>query len=209
MWPPRATMSSGWVRRPDVAAPVPFGLKVCFSVSPKAICLTVSVLGALEVAPALGEVVLELEHPAAPSRPAATTVAPSQVAVRRLRIFTKRSLCDPSDARRSGIKAASERPMAKSGPNAKNLVNARLLVHSARCHPRTWRAETPRRRRAAAGHRPSLSGCRVVAGKGAEAGLAAVAAGGHAQGLEQMLEAEPDHGRERAASADPPRLGQL
>ena len=82
-------MSSGWVRRPDVAAPVPFGLKVCFSVSPKAICLTLSVLlGALEVPPALGVVVLELEHPAAPSRPAVTTVTPSQVAVRRLKMFT-------------------------------------------------------------------------------------------------------------------------
>jgi hypothetical protein len=31
----------------------------------------------------------ELEHPAVPSRPAATTVAPSQVAVRRLKIFTR------------------------------------------------------------------------------------------------------------------------
>ena len=95
-------MSSGWVRRPDVAAPVPFGLKVCFSVSPKAICLTVSVLGALVVAPALGEVVLELEHPAAPSRPAATTVAPSQVAARRLKIFTKLFVSHPGNARRSG-----------------------------------------------------------------------------------------------------------
>src|SRR5215831_1874160 len=124
-------MSSGWVRRPVVVAPVPFSLKVCFSVSPKASCFTVSVLlDALEVAPALGVVVLELEHPAAPSRPAATTVAPSQVAARRLKIFTERSLCDPSDARHSGVKGASERPMAKRGPNTKDLVNARLLVHS-------------------------------------------------------------------------------
>jgi hypothetical protein len=35
------------------------------------------------------ELELELEHPAAPNRPAATTVAPSQVVVRRLRICIK------------------------------------------------------------------------------------------------------------------------
>jgi hypothetical protein len=58
---------------------------------PKTICLTVSPLAeALALALALGELELdveldpELEHPAAPSRPAATTVAPSQVALRRL-----------------------------------------------------------------------------------------------------------------------------
>jgi hypothetical protein len=45
---------------------------------------------ALALAPAeLGlELELELEHPAAPSRPAAMTVPPSQVAVRRLKMFT-------------------------------------------------------------------------------------------------------------------------
>ena len=74
-------------------APVPFGLKLCFSVSPKAICLTVSVpfealaVGELEPEP---EPEPELEHPAVPSRPTATTVAPSHVAVRKLKIFTKR-----------------------------------------------------------------------------------------------------------------------
>ena len=45
---------------------------------------------ALALALALGELELdveldpELEHPAAPSRPAATTMAPSQAALRRL-----------------------------------------------------------------------------------------------------------------------------
>jgi hypothetical protein len=41
----------------------------------------------LELALAELELELELEHPAVPSRPAAT-VAPSQVAVRRLKMFT-------------------------------------------------------------------------------------------------------------------------
>jgi hypothetical protein len=51
-------------------------------------------LEALALALALGELELELEpeleleHPAVPSTPAATTVAPSQVAVRRLKMFT-------------------------------------------------------------------------------------------------------------------------
>jgi hypothetical protein len=67
------------------------------------ICLTVSVL--LEV-PALAlavlVLVLVLVHPAVAARPAATT-APSQVAVRRLKIFMKRLVWDPSDARRSGV----------------------------------------------------------------------------------------------------------
>ena len=67
-------------------APVPFGWKLCFSVSPKTICLTVNVLGE---ALAWGELELELEHPAEPSRPAAMTVAPSQAAVRRLKMFTR------------------------------------------------------------------------------------------------------------------------
>jgi hypothetical protein len=44
---------------------------------------------ALALAEPEGELELELEHPAAPSRPAATTVAPSQVVVRRLRICIK------------------------------------------------------------------------------------------------------------------------
>jgi hypothetical protein len=55
----------------------------------KTICLTVSVLleaPALELA--LAGLELELEHPAVPSRPAATTVAPSKVAVRKLKMFT-------------------------------------------------------------------------------------------------------------------------
>jgi len=82
-------MSSGWVRCSVLTAPVPPGWKLCFSVVPKAICLTVSVLfEALALALAVLELELELEHPAVLSRTAATTVAPSQVAVRRLKMFT-------------------------------------------------------------------------------------------------------------------------
>jgi hypothetical protein len=60
----------------------------------KTICLTVSVLlEALALALAELEVEVEVElvavHPAVPSRPAATAVAPSQVAVRRLKMFIK------------------------------------------------------------------------------------------------------------------------
>jgi hypothetical protein len=89
-------MSSGWVRRPVVAAPVPFGWKLCVSVSPNMSVLKVNVLlGALELALPLAlaelelELELELEHPAVPSRPAATTVTPSRVAGRRLKVFTR------------------------------------------------------------------------------------------------------------------------
>src|SRR6516162_1977889 len=118
-------MSSGWVRCSVCVAPLPFGWKLCFSVSPRAICLTVSVLlEAPEVAPVLGAVELELEHPAVPSRPAATTVAPSRVAVCRLDMFTKPLVCDPGDARRSGVEGADERPMTRGGPNSTHLVNA-------------------------------------------------------------------------------------
>jgi hypothetical protein len=66
---------------------VPFGWKLCFSVSPKTICFTVNVLGEALV---LGVLELELEHPAIPSTPAATTAAPSHVAVRRLKMFIDR-----------------------------------------------------------------------------------------------------------------------
>src|SRR5215469_9088471 len=126
MWPLRATMSSGWVRRPVVVAPVPFGLKLCFSVSPKAISLTASVLlGALALGLALGELELELEHPAVPSRPAATTVTPSQVAVRRLKIFTNRLVCGPGDVRRSRVERAGEPSMVRRRPESKDLFNAR------------------------------------------------------------------------------------
>jgi hypothetical protein len=60
----------------------------------KTICLTESVplAAALALALALAlaelEPELELEHPAVPSRPA-TTVTPSQVAVRMLKMFIK------------------------------------------------------------------------------------------------------------------------
>jgi hypothetical protein len=82
-------MSSGWVRDAVIAVPVPFGWKLCLIVVPYAICLTVRVLGGA-LALGLVVVVVELEHPAVASRPAATTVAPSQVAVRTLKIFTRR-----------------------------------------------------------------------------------------------------------------------
>src|SRR5215469_4521928 len=129
-------MSSGWVRCSVFIAPVPPGWKLCFSNSPKAICLTVSVpfgtLGlALTLAPAFGE--LELEHPAVPSRPTTTTVAPSQVAVRKLKTFTKPLVCDPSDAGGSAGEQTDERPMTRRGSNPKNLVNARFTHRQMHC----------------------------------------------------------------------------
>src|SRR5215471_14072219 len=105
-------MSSGWLRDPVIAVPVPFGWKLCFSVVPKAICLTASVLleaAALGLEVPLGEP--ELEHPAVPSRPAATTVAPSQEAVRRLKVFIELFVGDPCDAWRSRVKRAGCRSM--------------------------------------------------------------------------------------------------
>src|SRR5579859_6586838 len=116
MWPPSAAMSSGWIRCSVAGAPVPFGRKVCFSSVPKAICLAVSVLGAAGLVLALGELELELEHPAAPSRPAATTMVPRQVAVRRLEMFTVRFVLHPSDVQRSGVERAVERLMTSRGP---------------------------------------------------------------------------------------------
>jgi hypothetical protein len=122
-------------------APLPFGWKLCFSVVAKTICLRASPVveaPALELALAelelellaLAELELELEleleHPAAPSRPAATTVAPSRVAVRRLKFFIVRLVLDPSDVRRSGVKRADERPVTINGPDSTHLVNAAL-----------------------------------------------------------------------------------
>jgi len=72
------------------------------------------------------ELELELEHPAVPSRPAATTVVPSHVAVRKLKIFTRTLVCDPGDARRSGARGADERPVAGRRPDPKGLVNTPL-----------------------------------------------------------------------------------
>jgi hypothetical protein len=63
-------------------------------------------LAELELALALGlelELELELVHPAVPSRPPTTIVAPSQVAVRGLKVFIKRFVADPSYARGSGV----------------------------------------------------------------------------------------------------------
>src|SRR5205807_2629690 len=115
-------MSSGCTRCSVLAAPLPNGWKLCFSVVPKTICFTVSVLlealALAELEPELG-LELELEHPAVPSRPAAMTVAPSQVAVRRLKVFTKLFVGDPGDARYSGVERAGERPTARRGPNSK------------------------------------------------------------------------------------------
>src|ERR1700730_7355932 len=98
-------MSSGWVRRSVLAVPVPFGWKLCFSSEPKTICLTVGVVleaPPLGVALALGELEPELVQAAVPSR-VATTVAPRQVAVRILKMFTGLFVGDPGDARPSGV----------------------------------------------------------------------------------------------------------
>ena len=90
-------MSSGWVRDSVFAAPLPSGWKLCFSVVPRTICLTLSAL--LEaLALALAELVLELvlvlelelelEQPAVATRPVVATATLSQVALRRLKMFT-------------------------------------------------------------------------------------------------------------------------
>jgi hypothetical protein len=50
-------------------------------------------------------------------------VAPSQVAVRRLKVFTRPFVWHLSDARRSGANRADERSIARRGPRSKNLVN--------------------------------------------------------------------------------------
>src|SRR5215469_10157121 len=126
-------MSSGWIRCSVCTAPVPPGWKLWCSNVPKAICLTVSVLGALGLALALGELVVELEQPAAPSRPATTTAAPSQVAVRKLKTFTKPLVGDPSDARGSAVERTDERPMMRRGSNSKSLVNARFTRRQMYC----------------------------------------------------------------------------
>jgi hypothetical protein len=90
-------------------------------VSPKMSCLTVNALGEALV---LGALELELEHPAIPSRPAATTVAPSQVAVRRLKMFTRGFVRDPGDVRRRGAKGTGEHHITKRRPTPKGLLNA-------------------------------------------------------------------------------------
>jgi hypothetical protein len=70
---------------------VPPGWKLCVSVVPWTICLTVSPLLealALALVALVLALELELEHPAVATRPAATTVTLSQVALRRLKMFT-------------------------------------------------------------------------------------------------------------------------
>src|SRR5215469_1758178 len=130
-------MSSGCTRCSVCVAPVPFGWKLCFMVSPKMSCLTVNVLGEALV---LGALELELEHPAIPSRPAATTVAPSQVAVRRLKMFTKalyaiRVTCGAAES-----KAQVNGTWRKEGQLLKassTLVNAQLGSRRA-AYLRAW-----------------------------------------------------------------------
>jgi hypothetical protein len=106
---------------------------------PKTICLTLS---ALLEAPTLGlelelaelelelelvlELELELEHPAVATRPTTTTVTLSQVALRRLKMFTKPVVSDPSDARHTGVRRAGERQMSRREPNSTHLLNAPL-----------------------------------------------------------------------------------
>jgi hypothetical protein len=124
---------------------LPLGWKLCFSVEAKTICLTVSapldtlalalaLAAAVAVAVAELELELELEHPAVPSRPAAT-VAPSQVTVRRLKMFTKPLVCDPSDARHTGVQRAGELLMARRRPNSTHLLNVPLGSRSGSSGP--------------------------------------------------------------------------
>jgi hypothetical protein len=62
------------------------------------------------------ELEVELEHPVVAARPAATTVTPSRAAARRLDIFTRRLVSDPSDARYSRVKRPGEWTMARRRP---------------------------------------------------------------------------------------------
>jgi hypothetical protein len=84
-------------------------------VVPKTICLTDSpeleaTALAVELAVALGlavpelelELELEPEHPAAASRPVATTATPRRGVIRMLKMFINRFVRDPGDAYRSG-----------------------------------------------------------------------------------------------------------
>ena len=53
----------------------------------------------------------------------------------------------------------------------------------------------------------AVPGSRIARRQDAKPGSAAVVPGGHAQGREEPLEAQPDHGREEAAPAMPPAAG--
>jgi hypothetical protein len=75
-------------------------------------------------------------------------------------------------------------------------------------HPSSM-ARPAKARQAPANTRWSFPARWVVRGENPEAGLAAIVSGGHAEGLEQFLEVEPDHGREWATSADTPRFRQF
>src|SRR5215469_12898499 len=148
-------MSSGWVRDPILAAPLPPGWKLCFSSVPKASCRTVSPL--LE-ALALGELVLV--HPAVPSRPAAATAAPSQAAVRGLKMFTDQAVCDRSDillsylgVKRRRLTAHSEKGTISynSGQRVLNqgqrfrAIQGRDTGHSAFARAAPWVEPTDRK----------------------------------------------------------------
>jgi hypothetical protein len=72
---------------------------------------------------------LELEllvHPVIPSRPTVRTMAPSQVAVRRLKMFIKPLVRDASDAWGRGVKRAREWLMARRRPNLAHLLKVPL-----------------------------------------------------------------------------------
>src|SRR5262249_15965946 len=112
-------MSSGWTRCSVCMAPVPFGWKLCFIVSPKMSCLMVNVLAEALV---LG-LELELEQAGGGRRGGGKTVARRQVGVRGLKMFIRRFVCDPSDVGRSGAKDTGERRMARRRPSSKSLVN--------------------------------------------------------------------------------------
>jgi hypothetical protein len=75
----------------------------------------------------------ELEHPAVPSRPAATTMAPSQVAVRRLKVFTNDLYAIRVTHGAAELNAQVNGPWREDGPKSTNLPNARSVHGRAAC----------------------------------------------------------------------------